>query len=258
MATECQANFISVKGSQLLAMWFGQSDTTVRDIFDKARQAAPCVLFIDELDEIGKIKRTVEIKRTFSFFFLAKSHGDGSGVTNRAINQILTEIDGINTKKNVFIIGATNRPDIIDSTIFRPGKKTKNYLFYLVHYIFFCFHLGRLDQLIYIPLPDYQSRVGIIETLTRLMVVQDADINYLAERTKGASGLDLAKICKRAYLLAGRDTTTMNSNQPAPVTEVRREDFEEVMKSTRRSVSDEQIQKYELFFEAFQQGFQFF
>ncbi|CAF1355020.1 unnamed protein product [Rotaria sordida] len=103
MATECGADFISVKGSQLLTMWF----------------AAPCVLFIDELDVI------------------AKSHGDsaddGSGVTDRAINQILTEIDGINIKKNVFIIGATNRPDIIDSTIFRPG---------------------RLDQLIYIPLPD--------------------------------------------------------------------------------------------------------
>ncbi|CAF1313316.1 unnamed protein product [Rotaria sordida] len=211
MATECGADFISVKGSQLLTMWFGESDTTVRDIFDKARQAAPCVLFIDELDVI------------------AKSHGDsaddGSGVTDRAINQILTEIDGINIKKNVFIVGATNRPDIIDSTIFRPG---------------------RLDQLIYIPLPDYQSRVDIIETLTKLMVVQDVDINYLAEGTEGASGLDLTKMSKQACLLATRDTTTMNSDQPAPVPEIRREDFEEAMKSARRSVSDKQIRKYEL------------
>ncbi len=123
MANECGANFISVKGPQLLTMWFGESEANVRDIFDKARQAAPCVLFFDELDAIGKIKRKV-IKRIFCFF-LAKSRdgsaGDGGGAADRVINQILTEMDGMGTKNNVFIIVATNRPDIIDSAILRPG-----------------------------------------------------------------------------------------------------------------------------------------
>merc|ERR1719204_1610258 len=118
IANECQANFISIKGPELLTMWFGESEANVRDVFDKARSAAPCVLFFDELDSIAKAR--------------GGSAGDGGGAADRVINQILTEMVGMGTKKNVFIIGATNRPDIIDPAILRPG---------------------RLDQLIYIPLP---------------------------------------------------------------------------------------------------------
>merc|ERR1712134_129413 len=128
IANECQANFISIKGPELLTMWFGESESNVRDIFDKARQAAPCVLFFDELDSIAKSR--------------GGSHGDAGGASDRVINQVLTEMDGMGSKKNVFIIGATNRPDIIDPAVMRPG---------------------RLDQLMYIPLPDQESRVSILK-----------------------------------------------------------------------------------------------
>ncbi|KAA1413967.1 AAA family ATPase, partial [Nocardioides humilatus] len=108
---------------ELLTMWFGESEAYVRDIFVKARSASPCVLFFDELDSIAKSR--------------GGSVSDAGGAADRVINQILTEMDGMGAKKNVFIIGATNRPDIIDPAILRPG---------------------RLDQLIYIPLPDEKSR----------------------------------------------------------------------------------------------------
>merc|ERR1740121_2115514 len=132
IANECKANFISVKGPELLTMWFGESEANVRDLFDKARQASPCVVFFDEMDSI------------------AKSRGSGGGSASeagdRVINQILTEIDGVGDRKNVFVIGATNRPDILDSAVMRPG---------------------RLDQLIYIPLPDYDSRLSIFQANLR-------------------------------------------------------------------------------------------
>ena len=101
-------------------MWFGESEANVRDVFDKARAAAPCVMFFDELDSIAKARGG------------GGSSGDGGGAGDRVLNQILTEMDGMNAKKNVFVIGATNRPDQIDGALLRPG---------------------RLDQLIYIPLP---------------------------------------------------------------------------------------------------------
>jgi len=107
-------------------MCFGESEVNVRDVFDKARRAAPCVLFFDELDTIGKIKRKV-IKRTFCFLFLVNPHGGsagyGGGAADRVINQILTEMDAIVTQQNVLIIGATNQLDIFDSPILRPGKE---------------------------------------------------------------------------------------------------------------------------------------
>lgn len=128
IANECQANFISIKGPELLTMWFGESEANVREVFEKARAAAPCVLFFDELDSIAKSR--------------GGSGGDGGGASDRVINQVLTEMDGMGAKKNVFIIGATNRPDIIDGAVLRPG---------------------RLDQLIYIPLPDEGSRHNIFK-----------------------------------------------------------------------------------------------
>merc|ERR1711935_889800 len=109
IANECQANFISIKGPELLTMWFGESEANVREVFDKARQAAPCVLFFDELDCIGTARGS-------------SNGGDAGGASDRVMNQILTEIDGVGVKKNVFFVGATNRPDIIDPAVLRPGR----------------------------------------------------------------------------------------------------------------------------------------
>ena len=108
VANECAANFISVKGPELLTMWFGESEANVRDIFDKARGAAPCVLFFDELDSVGMAR--------------GGHVGDAGGAGDRVLNQLLTEMDGAGVKKDLFFIGATNRPDILDEALVRPGR----------------------------------------------------------------------------------------------------------------------------------------
>merc|ERR1712150_323160 len=171
VANECQANFVSIKGPELLTMWFGESEANVRDVFEKARQAAPCVLFFDELDSIAQQR--------------GGSSGDGGGAADRVMNQLLTEMDGVGAKKNVFIIGATNRPDIIDTALMRPG---------------------RLDQLIYIPMPDFESRLGILRaTLRKSPVSQEVDLSYLASQTDKFTGADLTEICQSACKLAIRE-----------------------------------------------------
>merc|ERR1712130_373403 len=211
IANECQANFISIKGPELLTMWFGESEANVRDVFDKARQAAPCVLFFDELDSIAKAR--------------GGNGGDGGGASDRIINQVLTEMDGMGAKKNVFIIGATNRPDIIDPAVLRPG---------------------RLDQLMYIPLPDEGSRLSIFKAnLRKSPIAPDVDIEHLARVTKGFSGADLTEICQRACKLAIRECIEKD---------ITRVHFEESMKYARRSVSDADIRKYEVFAQTLQQA----
>lgn len=236
IANECQANFISIKGPELLTMWFGESEANVRDVFDKARSAAPCVLFFDELDSIAKAR--------------GGNVGDGGGAADRVINQVLTEMDGMNVKKNVFIIGATNRPDIIDPAILRPG---------------------RLDQLIYIPLPDEASRVSILSAcLRKSPIAKDVDLNYIAKVTHGFSGADLTEICQRACKLAVRESIEteirlereradnpdldMEVEDEDPVPEITRSHVEEAMKFARRSVSDNDIRKYEMFAQTLQQS----
>merc|ERR1712085_124596 len=129
VASECSANFVSIKGPELLTMWFGESEANVREVFDKARSAAPCVLFFDELDSIGTAR--------------GGGGGEAGGAGDRIMNQLLTEIDGVGVKKNVFFIGATNRPELLDEALLRPG---------------------RLDQLIYIPLPDLPARQNVLES----------------------------------------------------------------------------------------------
>jgi len=238
IAHECQANFISIKGPEMLTMWFGESEANVRDVFDKARAAAPCVLFFDELDSIAKSR--------------GGNIGDGGGAADRVINQILTEMDGMSSKKNVFIIGATNRPDIIDSAILRPG---------------------RLDQLIYIPLPDEKSRTQILKaSLRKSPLARDVDLDFLAKMTHGFSGADLTEICQRGCKLAireciekeinhekdrqarlARGEELMEEEEYDPVPEIRRDHFEEAMKFARRSVTDNDIRKYEMFAQTLQQ-----
>jgi transitional endoplasmic reticulum ATPase len=236
IANECQANFISIKGPEMLTMWFGESEANIREVFDKARQAAPCVLFFDELDSIAKSR--------------GGSAGDGGGASDRVINQILTEMDGMGAKKNVFIIGATNRPDIIDSAIMRPG---------------------RLDQLLYIPLPDEPSRASIIRAnLRKTPIAPDVNLDYLAKVTQGFSGADLTEISQRACKLAIRESIEKDiqrekekSNNPDvdmemddedPVPELRKDHFEEAMRFARRSVSDNDVRKYEMFAQTLQQS----
>jgi len=235
IANECQANFISIKGPELLTMWFGESEANVRDIFDKARSAAPCVLFFDELDSIAKAR--------------GGSVGDAGGAADRVINQILTEMDGMGSKKNVFIIGATNRPDIIDPAILRPG---------------------RLDQLIYIPLPDDGSRKSILKAnLRKTPVANEVDLDYLARVTKGFSGADLTEICQRACKLAIRENidaeirkekerqakgATMDVDDDEELAEVGKRHFEEAMRFARRSVSEQDIKKYQMFSQTLQQS----
>ena len=173
IATECSSNFISVKGPELLTMWFGESEANVREIFDKARQSAPCVLFFDELDSIG-ISRGSGI-------------GGGGEAADRVINQLLTEMDGIGVKKNVFIVGATNRPDILDEALLRPG---------------------RLDQLIYIPLPDLKSRLSIIKAILRKTPVDPKiPLDFVAKLTEGFSGADLKELCNQVCKCAIKEGT---------------------------------------------------
>jgi transitional endoplasmic reticulum ATPase len=204
-------------------MWFGESEANVREIFDKARSASPCVLFFDELDSIASSR--------------GGHPGDAGGAGDRVVNQLLTEMDGMSSKKSVFIIGATNRPDIIDPALMRPG---------------------RLDQLLYIPLPDYESRVSVFKAVLRKSpVAKDVDINYLAKKTEGFSGADVTEICQRATQLAIRECISKESDKAErgadsmeevdPVPEISRLHFTEAMKTARRSVSDADIRKYEMF-----------
>lgn len=219
-------------------MWFGESEANVRDLFDKARAAAPCVLFFDELDSVAKAR--------------GGSVGDAGGAADRVINQILTEMDGMGSKKNVFIIGATNRPDIIDPAILRPG---------------------RLDQLIYIPLPDEPSRMAILKScLRKSPLAKDVSLDYIAKVTQGFSGADLTEICQRACKLAIRESielevrrakelaaannpdASMEVEETDPVPEITKSHFEDAMKFARRSVSDNDIRKYEMFSQTLQQS----
>lgn len=240
VANECQANFISIKGPELLTMWFGESESNVRDCFAKARAAAPCVLFFDELDSIAQQR--------------GGSSGDGGGAGDRVMNQLLTEMDGVGAKKNVFIIGATNRPDIIDPALMRPG---------------------RLDQLIYIPMPDYESRLSILRAVLRKSPInKDVDLQYLAAQTEKFTGADLTEICQRAAKLAIREDIMRNIErenirrdaeaqgvmeedgveEDDLVPEIMPKHFEEAVRNARRSVSDRDLAQYSSFAQNLQQS----
>lgn len=228
IANECGANFISVKGPELLNAYFGGSEANVRDLFDKARSASPCILFFDEMDSIAR----------------ARGSGSGSDTSDRVINQILSEIDGIGSGKTLFIIGATNRPDILDPGIMRPG---------------------RLDQLIYIPLPDFESRVSIFKAnLRKSPVADDITFELLADVTDGFSGADITEICQRAAKNAIRESIAAEIERqrrveageltqaeadalPDPVPVITRAHFEDSMSKARRSVGEDVVAQYDEF-----------
>ncbi|KAF3483361.1 uncharacterized protein GIQ15_02685 [Arthroderma uncinatum] len=231
VANECAANFISVKGPELLSMWFGESESNIRDIFDKARAAAPCVVFLDELDSIAKSR--------------GGSQGDAGGASDRVVNQLLTEMDGMTSKKNVFVIGATNRPEQLDNALCRPG---------------------RLDTLVYVPLPNEPERAAILKAqLRKTPVASDVDLAFIASKTHGFSGADLGFVTQRAVKLAikqsiataiqrtkereaaGDDRMDEDVDDEDPVPELTKAHFEEAMKDARRSVTDTEIRRYEAF-----------
>lgn len=230
VANECSSNFISVKGPELLTMWFGQSEENVREVFDKARSAAPCVLFFDELDSIGTAR--------------GSSQGDAGGAGDRVMNQLLTEMDGVGSKKNVFFIGATNRPDILDEALIRPG---------------------RLDQLIYIPLPDLPSRTSIFKAVLRKTpIAPNISFEFLASLTDGFSGADVTELCQRATKSAIREAIEAEEQRRAlmkdnenedeqmmevddPVPTITRKHFEEALASARTSVTSYDLDRFEQF-----------
>jgi len=216
IANEVKSNFISVKGPELLSMWFGESEANVRQLFDKARGAAPCILFFDEIDSIAKPRG---------------SGGAGGGEAgDRIVNQILTEIDGVGSKKSVFVIAATNRPDMLDSAVMRPG---------------------RLDQLVYLPLPDKECRVSILKAACRKSPLSpDVSLEELADTTDGFSGADLTEVCQRACKLAIRQLiadSAAGKTQAESCSEIGKEHFDEAMRFARKSVTAADVKKFERF-----------
>ncbi|CAF1455658.1 unnamed protein product [Rotaria magnacalcarata] len=182
IANECQVNFISINVLELLSIWIGEPEANVRDVFDKARQAAPCILFLDELDSIVKARDG--------------STGSSGDAANHVINQILIEMDDMSAKKNVFIIGATIGWDIL-------------------HPIFL--KTGRFDHFIIIPLPDEQSRLKIFKVcLKNSPIAEDVDFHYLVKKTNKFTGFDIKNICLRTEKMGYDKNRGLGLNAQGP------------------------------------------
>jgi len=200
VAHESKANFISIKGPEVLSKWVGESEKAVRELFKKARQVAPTIVFLDEIDSIAPRRGAFE----------------GSHVTESVVNQLLTSIDGLESMEGVVVIGATNRPDIIDPGLLRPG---------------------RFDRLILTPAPDSISRLEIFKIHTKDMpLAKDVSLVDLAEKTKGFSGADIGAFCREAAMIALRHD--MNAK------EVHKTHFEQAMGEARGSLTEDVIKYY--------------
>ena len=201
-AREAQANFIATKSSDLLSKWYGESEQQIARLFARARQVAPTVIFIDELDS------------------LVPARGGGLGepqVTERVVNTILAEMDGLEELQSVVVIGATNRPNLIDPALLRPG---------------------RLDELIYVAVPDEKGRRRILSIHTANMpLAADVDLDHLAGATDRFTGADLEDLVRRAGLFALRESLEAR--------EVTEKHFEQALEETRASVTPEMEQEYE-------------
>jgi transitional endoplasmic reticulum ATPase len=173
VATESEANFISVKGPELISKWVGESERGIREIFRRARQAAPCIIFFDEIDSIAGTRG--------GGMGGIEGGGSGYGGTDRMLSQLLTEMDGVREMQGVVVIAATNRGDMIDSALLRPG---------------------RFDKIVYVPNPDINTRVRILEIHTKgKPVSRDIDLNRIAKATEGFSGADVAAVTNIAISL---------------------------------------------------------
>uniref|UniRef100_UPI0025BF63F1 ATP-binding protein n=1 Tax=Halovivax sp. TaxID=1935978 RepID=UPI0025BF63F1 len=214
VANEAQSNFISIKGPELLNKFVGESEKGIREVFEKARSNAPTVIFFDEIDSIA----TERGQRT----------GD-SGVSERMVSQLLTELDGLEELEDVVVIATTNRPDLIDPALLRPG---------------------RLDRHVHVPVPDEEARKKIFEVHTRNKPLADGvDLDWLASETEGYVGADVEAVCREASMAATREF--INSVDPAEMDDavgnvrISREHFEEALEEVTASVTPETRERYE-------------
>jgi transitional endoplasmic reticulum ATPase len=209
VATESGANFIAVKGPEIMSKWVGESEKAIREIFKKARIYAPSVVFLDEIDSIAPIRGVLE----------------DTHVTERVVSQLLTELDSIEKLRNVAIIAATNRPDLVDPALLRPG---------------------RFDRVIYVPPPDRRARLEILKVHTRKVpLASDVDLEKLAELTEGYSGADLEALVREAALVALRE------NLNASVVESRH--FITALNTIKPSLTPQMIKFYEEWFNKIRQ-----
>ncbi len=200
VANESEANFILVKGPELLSKWVGESEKAVREIFKKARQVSPCIIFFDEVDSLAP-------RRGIS----SDSH-----VTERVVNQLLTEIDGLVEMNDVVIIAATNRPDILDPALLRPG---------------------RFDRIILTPAPDITSREMIFSVHSKNMPLKNVDLHDLAAATEGYVGADIESVCREAAIIALRENINAK--------EIAKKHFDVALQKVRPSIDKETEKTYE-------------
>jgi len=202
VATEAGANFLTAKGSTLLSKWYGESEKKIAEFFQRARQVTPAILFFDELDSLAPIR--------------GGSLGEPQ-VTERIVNQLLAEMDGMEELKGVVVLGATNRPDMVDPALLRPG---------------------RFDEIVYVPIPNPQARLEILRAHTKKMALdRDVDLNKLAEITHRFTGADIAGVCMKAGLYALRDNPQART--------VNMEHFFRAVKEAIPSVTEEMEKEYE-------------
>ncbi|MFP4111373.1 MAG: CDC48 family AAA ATPase [Candidatus Woesearchaeota archaeon] len=209
VATESHANFIVIKGPEMLSKWLGESEKAVRKIFEKARQTSPCIIFFDEMDSIAP-----------------KRGGDGDNkVIERVVNQLLTEIDGLQEMAHIVIIGSTNRPDILDTALLRPG---------------------RFDRIIYTDVPDKKARLEILKVCTKKMPLSGVDLDVLADKTENYVGADIDLLCKEAGVFALRENINSQS--------VTMKHFETALQKVTSSVSKEIEEMYKNMYEQFRKA----
>ena len=201
VAHESKANFISIKGPEVMSKWVGESEKAVRELFKKARQVAPTIVFLDEIDSIAPMR----------------GMDSGTHVHNSVVNQLLTSIDGLESMDGVVIIGATNRPDIIDQGLLRPG---------------------RFDRLVLISAPDRKARLEIFKIHTKGMPIdKDVDIEDLAKTCEKYSGADIEALCREAAMLAIREDEKSKK--------VSKSHFEKAKAVVRASITDNITKFYE-------------
>ncbi|MEM0343326.1 MAG: CDC48 family AAA ATPase [Thermoplasmata archaeon] len=203
VANETRANFISIKGPEIMSKWVGESEKAVRMIFKKAKQVSPSIVFLDEIDAIAPRRG---------------SHFD-TGATERVVNQLLTSMDGLEDMENVFVIAATNRPDIVDPALLRPG---------------------RFDKILLVPVPDERARLKILQIHTKNMPLENVDLEGLAKRLEGFVGADLENLCREAALTALRQSKT--------ATKVTAQHFEEALTRVHPSADAATQRRYEEIF----------
>ncbi len=205
VANEANANFIAIKGPEILSKWVGESEKAVRQIFRRAKLVAPSIVFFDEIDAIAPVRGS-----------------DTNRVTERIVAQLLSEMDGVAEMKDVVVIATTNRPDLVDPALLRPG---------------------RLEKLIFVPPPDEEGRYEIFKVHTRGMkLADDVDLKELAKRTEGYTGADIAAVCREAGMAAIREAIKEGKEH---IDAVSMKHFEEALKKVKPSLTPDQIREYQ-------------